>query len=139
MASSVKVSGVLDRVFLRLYAFDLGRNFRNTPEKACNDAIMQTSIVLTTPLIIIGCVVASFIPGAVSHIQRSDAPFVFTVIGGVVPLVYLVNRRFTRFRTMPEAAEPYRGARERAKTIAGYVVFPLLVLGVFFYLVYLFR
>lgn len=124
-------------IFLRLYGLNLERGFRNKPDQACNDAIMQMSMVLAVPIAIVLGILAIVIPGALSHIKSPDPILLAIVLVTVVPLVHCVNKCFGRYRSSPGLAEPFRTRRERIKSAVAFIVIPTLSVAFLGYLAYL--
>ena len=103
-------------VFLRLFALTLGRSYRNSPDSACDDAIMLTGVVLTMPLLFLYVGIASLVPYIGEHIVGLAS--IFVVLLFVAPLMYLVNKKFTGFRRKPSEAAPYSNRYQRVTTFA---------------------
>ena len=122
---------MLENVFLRLYAFNMGRRFRSRPDQACNDAVMQLSTALVVPLGLVAACVVQFIPGANDLVRTKAAPVWILVALLVWPLVVWIGRRFDHYRAMPAAADRFSSPRERLTTIIGLVLIPLLLLAAF--------
>jgi hypothetical protein len=122
---------ILDTLFLRMYGFNLGRGFRNMPEQAYRDAVVQVSSALVVPFALVLGWASSYIPNAAEHIHSRDAPFLIVVAVLILPCVYWSGRRFRRYRHTPEAAAPFREPSERLKSIVVFVLFPLLMCAAF--------
>jgi hypothetical protein len=112
-------------VFLRLYGITLSRGFRNSPEDACNDAIVITGMALVVPLSTPVIVLALMIPASAIHAKRSDLAAIIVALALVVPLMRWVGKRFNTYVGTPELASSYRSARERTKTLLGFVLIPI--------------
>jgi hypothetical protein len=112
-------------VFLRLYDITLSRGFRNSPEDACNDAIVMTGMALVVPLSTSVIVLALMIPALAIHAKRSDLAAIIVALALVVPLMRWVGKRFKTYVYTPELASSYRSARERTKTLLGFVLIPI--------------
>jgi len=117
------MNGMLKYVYLRLFALTLGRSYRNSPDNACDDAIMLTGVVLTVPLVFVFTGIAVLFPYVGKHIVSIGSVFIVLLL--VVPLMYTVNRKFTTYRRNPAAAAPYSTPTQRAGTFA--VLIALLV------------
>jgi uncharacterized membrane protein YhaH (DUF805 family) len=91
-------------VFLRLYGITLSRGFRNSPEDACNDAIVMTGMALVMPLSTSVIVLALMIPALAIHAKRSDLAAIIVALALVVPLMRWVGKRFKTYVYTPELA-----------------------------------
>jgi hypothetical protein len=109
-----RMNKILDHVFLRLFALTLGRSYRNSANSACNDAIMLTGVVLALPLAFVWTGLAVVMPsiGKPTLSVGSVAVLLLTI----VPLMCVVNRRFTTYRLSPEAAARYSSRSQRVGT-----------------------
>jgi hypothetical protein len=117
---------MLNTVFLRLYAFNLGRKFRNSSDAACNDALMQMGIVLIVPVAAVLVLVAAIVARNRAEIVRDRAAIAATILVVVLPIVYWVHKTFGHYRNTPEAARAFMSLRERVKSIVGFVSFPVI-------------
>jgi hypothetical protein len=81
-------------VFLRRYGITLSRGFRNSPEDACNDAIVMTGMVLVEPLSRPVVVVALMLPALAIRTKRNDLTAIVVALALVVPLMRWVGKRF---------------------------------------------
>lgn len=107
---------VLDYAFLRLFALTLGRSYRSSPDNACDDAIMLTGVVCTVPLVLAFIGIAAAFPYVGKRIASvGSVPVVLLV---VIPLMYVVNRRYTVYRRNVEAAARYASRNQRMGTFA---------------------
>jgi hypothetical protein len=116
------VNNFVTWVFLRLYARALARPSRNLPDQACDDAIVQTGMVLGAPLGAVLIAISAFIPGAGKHVDKQDPFFVAVVIVLVVVMMRWVKKQCSSYRNMPEAAEAYRSRSQRLTTFVGFLL-----------------
>lgn len=116
--------------FLRLFALNLGRSFRNTPDKAFDDAVMQLSTVMIIPLVLIAFKIWRLIPWVLRGPSSATIFFLVTGMVLVFPLQSWLDRRFATFRQQPEAAAPYRRDTEPIKTVLGFLLSMLIVICV---------
>jgi len=107
---------MLSVLFLRLFAMNLGRGFRNSPDKACSDAVLQ----MVWGLAFVYCAVISLIPMLVPEIRSNKALlelfFFIAVMLFIYPFMSWLKRKFGHYERTPEVADRYRGSRERLKT-----------------------
>jgi hypothetical protein len=119
----------LTYVFARLYGYMLGRDYRNTPEEACADAVTPFMIVVGLPAILACLVVVALIfPGVL--LTKARIPWL-TVPSGI--LLYFLTRPFSRYAQTPEIAAPFRSSASRRITIIVYlivIVMSVLIAGV---------
>jgi hypothetical protein len=111
---------LLTYIYLRLFAFTLGRKSRNSADNACDDAIMLTGIALSVPLLFVYLGIACLAPNVGKHIVGVGA--IITVVVVIGPLMYWVNRQFTHYRLAPSAATPFGAGYQRAITIVTLLV-----------------
>jgi len=127
------MNNILKYVYLRLFALTLGRSYRNSPDNACDDAIMLTGVVLVVPFVFVFTGVAVFFPYVGTHIVGVVSMIIVLLL--VVPLMYSVNRRFTVYRRNPLAAAPYGTRTQRLTTFAvllGFLATAPVAFGLFF-------
>jgi hypothetical protein len=108
------MSRVLNYVYLRLYALTLGRSSRNSPNDACDDAIMLTGMVLMVPLGFVLTGIAILVPYVGEHIVSVGS--VSVALLAVVPIMYGVKRKFNGYRRNPAAAARYSARNQRIAT-----------------------
>lgn len=118
---------LLDTMFLRLYAVNLARRFRNSPDAACSDALMQMGMVLAVPLGVVLVLVAAFFPRVATAVSHREAPLVIILLIFVFPVKYWVGNKFGHYRNTPEAARAFSSSRERSKTILAFVFLPIVI------------
>ena len=129
----------LTYAFLRLYAFNLGRSWRNSSDLACDDAIMQLGMVLAVPVGLVLAAIGAIIPGAGASIKSKHPVFILIAVLLVLPLMYWLGGKFDGYRKTPEAADLYRSRAERMKSLLGFVLFPIFFLACVGSLFYLLR
>lgn len=118
---------LLTVMFLRLYALNLGRGSRNSPEDACNDSVMQFGMVLVPPVYTVLLSVVSLTGREnLSRFVDSKPAMIGGVLAMGLPLFYWINRSFGSFSHSPELAEPYMASRTRFATGVGFVLIPLI-------------
>ena len=110
---------ILDHLFLRLFALTLGRSYRNSADSACNDAIMLTGVVLALPLAFVWTGLAVAMPFIGK--PRLSVGSVVVLLSSIVPLMYVVNRRFTTYRLSPKAAARYSSRSQRIGTFVALI------------------
>ena len=95
---------VLNIVFLRLYGFNFGRSFREAPQQACADALMQIVTLLVLPLLVVLCLLASFLrrSGLVIHLDNLSIILFAAIL--VPPLALWTIRQFSHYKNTPDAA-----------------------------------
>jgi hypothetical protein len=98
----------LESLFLRIYAKNLRKSYRNDPENACTDAEIQLSTML---LMVIG--ISFLILGAVffptylrSFFSGGDGMYIAVITLGIV-VVYGVHKRFGGYALNAESARRY--------------------------------
>jgi hypothetical protein len=100
---SKSVVSALDGLFLRLYAKNLLRSYRNDPASACTDTEIQMSTIILLAIggcvMIIGALVA---PGLLRKLFAGGTVPVAAVLVMTVAVVNVVHRRFVRFERAPE-------------------------------------
>jgi len=118
---------VLNIVFLRLYGFNLGRSFREAPQQACADALMQIVTLLVLPLLVVLCLLASFLrrSGLVIHLDNLSIILFAAIL--VPPLALWTIRQFSHYKNTPDAASGFRSTRERYKSVSVLALILILV------------
>ena len=119
---------LLTVLFLRLFAMNLGRSYRNAPAKAFDDAVAQLSAISAIPVAWMIAEIWPLIPWLHRDPSYRTLFFIIAIVIFVFPASSWLERRFTTYKQRPEAADPYRTERERIKTTIGYLVsVPILV------------
>ncbi len=118
---------VLNIVFLRFYGFNLGRSFREAPHQACADALMQIVMLLVLPLLVVLCLLASFLRrnGLVIHLENLSIILFAAIL--VPPLTLWTIRQFSHYKNTPDAASGFRSTRERYKSVSVFALVLILV------------
>jgi hypothetical protein len=107
---------IIKYVFARLYGYMLGREYRNTPEDACRDAIAAYMIVIGVPTTLV--VLAFLFPLFPRLLSSKDwIPWV-TVPGGVA--LYFSTKPLQRYALTPEIATQFRSPESRRTTMIWY-------------------
>jgi hypothetical protein len=130
---------LLTVLFLRFFASNLRRTFRNAPDRACTDAIMQVATFLALPFAAILLALAPLVPGIHRDLSNAMPLFIIAALIFVVAFMSFLERNFRSFEETPEATERYQSVRERVKT--GVIYFLNLPFwgAVIVFIVYLFR
>jgi hypothetical protein len=113
-------------IFLRWYGLNLERRSRNSPEQACNEAIIQCTTFMTVP-----CSVALAVPLAYFYPESVQPPrdgLHFMVVGLAIVL-YLATRSFRSYARTPQAADRFRSVSSRRVTMVAFFVVPILSVG----------
>jgi len=113
---------LLTTSFLRLFAMNLGRSFRNSPDKAFDDAVMQLSAVLVLPIGWMAAEIWALVPWLHHGPSSATSFFIVVVVIFVFPVQSWLDRRFATYGQRPEAADPYRSESERIKTVIGFLL-----------------
>ena len=114
-------------IFLRLYARNLERHRRREPEAACSDAIMQTGMFVSVPVVSTAWLVAVLIwPGFSRHVGALDATFLVPSIGLTLLITYWVSRQFRGYYLTPGVADKYRTGARVSITQITFILVPVL-------------
>jgi hypothetical protein len=104
----------LDNLFLRLYAKNLARSFRNDPENACADSeIQMTTIILLSFGAIFLITGVIFFPSNLASFISGGGSSVGVLLALTVAIAVGVHKRFGRFEDTPELTLQYNSARQR--------------------------
>jgi uncharacterized protein HemY len=107
--------------FLRIYAYNLGRKWRNSPAVACDDAILVMAVLSAVP---VGATLlaAVALTGAAHLREVLDSKVMQYAISALVAvaLLYGFTKAFGRFAKTPERARPYMAPRARSYRLLGY-------------------
>src|SRR5580765_7632622 len=105
---------LMNIAFLRIYAFNLGRKWRNSPHVACDDAILLMCVLCAGPLTAI-VLFGVALTGAAHLRQVLDSQVLQYAIAVPVALalIYGCTKTFRRFAGTPERARPYMAPRTR--------------------------
>jgi hypothetical protein len=113
--------------FLRIYAYNLGRKWRNSPDVACDDAILVMCVLSAAP---VGAILlaAVALTGAAHLRQVLDSkvlsyPIAFAV---ALALLYGFTKAFSRFAETPERARPYMAPRAQLISLIGILLTELI-------------
>jgi hypothetical protein len=111
----------LDSWFLRIYAKNLQRPYRNEPENACTDAEVQLSTMLLMAigvlLLILG---ATFFPTYLrKFFSGGDGMYVAVIALGIV-VVYGVHKRFGSYVLKAESARRYISSQNSRRSLLLY-------------------
>ena len=113
--------------FLRIYGYNLGRKWRNSPDVACDDAILVLCVLSVAP---VGAILlaAVALTGAAHVRQVLDSkvmsyPMAFAV---ALALLYGFTKAFSRFAETPERARPYMAPRARLISLIGILLTELI-------------
>jgi hypothetical protein len=120
---------MLNIVFLRLYGFNLGRSFRQAPHQACADALMQIVMLLVLPLLVVLCLLASFLRGGDLSIHLGNLSVVLFTAILVPPLTLWAVKQFSHYKNTPDAAGGFRSPRERYKSISVFALILILIVA----------
>jgi hypothetical protein len=105
---------VLEELYLRAYAKNLARRYRNDPANAASDAQIQISTVILvagfTLFIIVGSL---FFPTLLDRFLNGGDWMYGTLIGVTLVVVFGVNRRFGRYEQTPELARQFATLKSR--------------------------
>lgn len=119
---------MLGYIFLRLYACNLGRTFRNTPDEACDDAVRQLGIFTALPVVILEGVLAVAFP-QLSRLVKAHNPMALIVtMALLVPGAMWANFKYSSYRVQASEALPYSSDKERLITTVAVYVVPLVAL-----------
>lgn len=120
---------VLNTVFLRLYGFNLSRSFRNAPHQACADALMQIVMLLILPLLVVLCLLVSFLRRSdlVIHLENLSVILFAAIL--VPPLALWTIRQFSHYKNTPDAASGFRSTRERCKSASVFALILILIVA----------
>lgn len=118
----------LESLFLRMFAKNLRRSYRNDAENACSDAEIQLSTIL---LMLIGVVLlilgAVFFPAHLKgFLLGGDLKYIF-LIALAIAVVYGVHQRFDRYVHKVELAREYASSRNSWHTM---IVYWLAIVGI---------
>jgi hypothetical protein len=121
---------MLTTIFLRLYAFNLGRSFRSAAPQACGDALMQLMLLFIVPLWVVLGSMATWLRGSVPGVHFGNMSFILVTAAFLLPLNLWALRQFSRYKNTPDAAIRYCSTRERYKSAIAMALFPILLLVV---------
>lgn len=121
------MTALLHTVFLRLYGFNLGRRFRNSPAEACGDALLQIALLLVLPLWMILGALISWLQADGLAIRIGNLSSILVGALGLPPLILWLIRRFSRYKSTPEVANPFRSPGQRWKSGLLFTLLPLLI------------
>src|SRR3974390_3908800 len=110
---------MLKTLFLRLYGFNLGRQSRNSRDKAFADAIYQTSFLLMLPVgTLIGWIGDQF----PALLQDDKMGLCSMALGGLIALPGFswIESTMASYKRNPHEAEPFRSPRQRSVTATLY-------------------
>ena len=125
--NQAQVNRLVTYPFLRLYGRALSRSQRNDPETACRDALMQTAMFVTVPIMSTCWVLAVLIwPEFSDHLTRFDGEFLVPTIGGALLVTYGVTRVCKKYPATLAAVEAYRAPNARRVTWAVFLAVPIL-------------
>jgi hypothetical protein len=117
-------------IFLRLYARNLGRSYRNQPQQALDGAVVQTNTMLAvlfgTVLVVL---VAWIYP---SSLQGGSESAFSVVLIALVPLLLFFSRDLRRFGSDPRALEQaarFGSNSDRRITTLGFFLLPACCTG----------
>jgi hypothetical protein len=122
------MNSLLDSVFLRLYGFNLGRRFRNSPPEACGDALLQIVLLLALPAWLLLSSLISWLQADGLATGVGNLSYILCAALGLPPLILWLIRRFNHYKMTPEAASPFRAPRQRWKSALIFTLVPLLLL-----------
>jgi hypothetical protein len=122
------MNGILNSVFLRLYGFNLGRQFRNSPAEACGDALLQIVLLLVVPLWMILSYLMSLLRADGLAVHIGNLSYILLGALGLPPFILWLIRHFNHYKSTPEAASAFRSARQRWKSGLMFTLVPLLIL-----------
>jgi len=107
----------------------LGRNYRNTPEDACRDAIAPYMIIIGAPAIL--AILVFIFPLFPQLLSSKDwIPWV-TVPSGIA--LYFLSKSLLQYAQTPDIAAPFRSRASRRITMTWYLsglVASILVAGI---------
>jgi hypothetical protein len=138
--ASTTMKRLLIIVFLRIYACNLGRKWRNSPEVACSDAILVMCILCIAPMAPIVFFSAA-LTGAV-HLRQfmhSNLMLYGVAFAILLPLFYWLTKTFSRFAETPELAKPYMAPRTRLLSFIGMTLTPIACIAAGMVLAYVVR
>lgn len=115
-------------VFLRLYGMNLERKWRNSPDKACDDAVAQTMVTLVVPCSALLAIPLAIFVGVDSKAFHDSARW---LILAVAALLYLLTRSFIKCARAPELADPFRSKKSRTTTRLLFFTLPIAGIGLF--------
>jgi hypothetical protein len=103
---------IIDRqweaAFLRMYAKNLNRSYRNDPANACSDAQIQMSTTLLMAIFILFLLAGSMLfPIYLREFFRSGNFMYGSLIAIGLFVIFGVQWRFGRYERTPESARPY--------------------------------
>ena len=124
------MNGLLNCVFLRLYGFNLGRQFRNSPAEACGDALLQIALLLILPPWMILGTLISWLQAEGLAIHIGNLSYILVAALGLPPLILWLIRKFNHYKSTPEAASPFRSPPQRWKSGLAFTLLPILILVV---------
>jgi len=126
--------------FLRIYAFNLGRKWRNSPAVACDDAILVMAVLSAAP---VGAILlaAVALTGAAHVRQLLDSQVMQYAIAALVAvaLLYGFTKAFGRFAKTPERAKPYMAPRTRLISFIGVLLTELICTATIAFVFYVTR
>jgi hypothetical protein len=128
---------LLTIVFLRIYAYNLGRNWRNSPDVACSDAVLVMCMLCVIPMGSIVSVTAALT--GESHLRQlmhSNLMLYGVAFALVSPVFYWLTKVFGRFAETPELARPYMAPRTRLLSFIGMTLTPIVCMAASILLVY---
>jgi hypothetical protein len=119
----IRLMGLLQYLFLRLYGADLERRSRSGPAIACDDAITQTILMLLVPCsAVITLVVAAVFAMSAEEIRNLGKG----VVLATVILLTVVTWKFKRYADIPESAVAFRARGGRRLTWTLFYLMPLM-------------
>jgi len=117
---------LLTIVFLRIYAYNLGRNWRNSPDIACSDAILVMCMLCVVPMAPIVFFIAALTgPSRLQQFMHSNLMLWGVALAIVVPLLHWLTKAFGRFAETPERARPYLAPRTRLVSFIAMTLTPI--------------
>ena len=126
--------------FLRIYAFNLGRKWRNSPAVACDDAILLMGILCATPMAAI--VFAAIALTGAAHLRQvldSKVMSYAIAIAVALALLYWLTKTFSRFAETPDRARPYMAPRARLISFIGMILTQAICYATIAFVVYVTR
>jgi uncharacterized membrane protein YedE/YeeE len=105
---------MLEGLYLRAYAKNLARSYRNDPANAASDAQIQISTMILIVTFMLFIILGSlFFPAFLGRFLSGGDWMYGSLIGVTLVVVFGVNSRFGRYERTPELAQPYATTQSR--------------------------
>jgi hypothetical protein len=125
----VRLDRLLEGLYLRAYAKNLARSYRNDPASAASDAQIQISTMILIVSFMLFIIIGSlFFPALLARFLNGGDWMYGTLIGLALVVVFGVNRRFGRYEQTPELALQYATPNNRRWSL---IVFWAVMVGFF--------